>query len=310
MRGLLAALTLAAPARAAELPSAPPPAEQAMDDAWWTGPMLAAGAGALPPGHWLVEPYLFDVRGKDADTLGSLTYVLYGLTDRVTVGAIPTFAFNRPDGGPQSSHVGVGDLTLSVQYKLSQYRRGAGVPTASVVLQEVLPTGKYDRLGGRAADGFGGGAYATLLGFYMQTYAWLPDGRILRLRLDSSATVSGAARVRDDSVYGTAAGFRGRARPGASAQVDAAAEYSATRSWVLALDLVYRHDEPTRVKGTGAGGGPVRLNGETHDSLAIAPAVEYNWSPSVGMLLGLRLIPAMGARPGSVTPAVALNYFY
>src|SRR5687768_5261753 len=34
---------------------------QSLEDAWWTGPIVAAGAGTLPQGHALVEPYLFDV---------------------------------------------------------------------------------------------------------------------------------------------------------------------------------------------------------------------------------------------------------
>jgi len=299
------ALALAAPTQAAA-----PPAEQMLEDAWWTGPMLAAGAGSMPRGHWLVEPYLFDVRSKGADTLGSLTYVLYGLTDRFTIGAIPTFAFNRPDGAPDSSHVGVGDLTLSAQYRLTQFHKGGWVPTTSLVLQEILPTGKYDRLDGRPSDGFGGGAYGTMLGLYAQTYTWLPNGRILRLRLDSSATAFSATKVRDDSVYGTAAGFRGRAKPGAQVLIDAAAEYSATKNWVLALDLVYRHEEPTRVSGTGADGALVQLDSGSHDSFAVAPAVEYNWTPAIGVLLGVRVIPATGGRRSSVTPAVALNYVY
>ena len=34
---------------------------QSMDDAWWTGPLLAASASSLPRGHFLVEPYLYDI---------------------------------------------------------------------------------------------------------------------------------------------------------------------------------------------------------------------------------------------------------
>jgi hypothetical protein len=291
-------------------PPEPPPAREPTDEAWWTGPMLASGAGTLPHGHWLVEPYLFDVRSRGGDTLGSLTYILYGLTDRFTIGAIPTFAYNRVDEGRDSSHVGVGDLTLSAQYRLTRWRPGGWMPTASIVLQETLPTGTYDRLHGRPANGFGGGAYATMLGLYAQTYAWAANGRLLRLRLDSSATISRAAKVSDDSVYGTETGFRGRAKPGANAVVDAAVEYSATRNWVLALDVVWRRDWATKVAGVGADGSLVRFRGADRDSIALAPAVEYNWSPQVGALLGLRYIPAMDGRRSSITPAVALNMVY
>ena len=34
---------------------------QSLDDAWWTGPIVAAGAGTMPQGHVLIEPYVYDV---------------------------------------------------------------------------------------------------------------------------------------------------------------------------------------------------------------------------------------------------------
>ena len=48
---------------------------QSTDDAWWTGPMLAASPNTLPRGHFLVEPYVYDVRTAHADGFGSLTYL-------------------------------------------------------------------------------------------------------------------------------------------------------------------------------------------------------------------------------------------
>ena len=46
--GLVAAVgLLACPVAAlAEAALPPPPPEQALEDAWWTGPMLASGAGS------------------------------------------------------------------------------------------------------------------------------------------------------------------------------------------------------------------------------------------------------------------------
>jgi hypothetical protein len=300
---LAASVTVASGAQAEE-------ARQSLDDAWWTGPMLASGAGALPKGRWLLEPYLFDVRTDDGDTIGSLTYVLFGLTDKTTVGLIPTFYFNRPDGAPNSSSVQFGDLTLQGQRQLTQFKPGGWVPTSSIVVQQVLPTGKFDRLGGRGADGVGGGASTTSLGYNMQTYIWTPNGRIARFRLNTSGAISRKAEVRDDSVYGTAVGFRGHARPGAQVVVNGAVEYSVTRNWVLALDLVYTHSEPTKVSGHDGAGRTVRFDSGTHDSFAVAPAIEYNFTPQVGALFGMRVIPAINGRKGSVTPAVALNMVY
>ncbi|MGH7646601.1 MAG: hypothetical protein ACREND_00675, partial [Gemmatimonadaceae bacterium] len=36
-----------------------PAQRQSIDDAWWTGPMIAPSPGALSPGHFLIEPYFY-----------------------------------------------------------------------------------------------------------------------------------------------------------------------------------------------------------------------------------------------------------
>jgi hypothetical protein len=200
---------------------------QSLDDAWWTGPIVAAGAATLPQGHMLIEPYVYDVvtRGRydsngnyrSTDTVhsfGSLTYMLYGVTDSFTAGVIPTFGFNEASNGQDSSGIGVGDVTLQAQWRLSQFREGALVPTSSLVLQQTLPTGKYDRLGTRLSDGIGAGAYTTSLAVHSQYYLWMPNGRILRTRLNIAYAMSDSVEIKDTSVYGTSQGFRGHADPG------------------------------------------------------------------------------------------------
>lgn len=318
--GLACAVMVASGAAAA--------ADQSRDDAWWTGPMLAPSAATLPQGHVLVEPYLFDVMtdgrfdmngtrhaGAREHDIGSLSYILYGLTDRVSVGFIPRFGFNEPAGAANSSSVGVGDLTLQAGYGLTRFEDGRLLPAIALVIDETLPTGRYERLG-RASDGFGAGAYTTGLSIYSQDYLWMPNGRILRVRLDLTYAVSSSVGVHDVSVYGTASGFRGRAYPGDSFTADAAGEYSVTRNWVLALDIVYQHEGSTGVSGSqpSAAGAPgvtdFRARSGSGYSLGFAPAIEYNWNSSVGLLVGVRMIVAGRNATASVTPAIALNMVY
>ena len=104
----------AAPAQTAAdfVPVAPTPFRQSTDDALWTGPMLANSAATLPHGHFLVEPYLYDVSSPGSDGFGSLTYMLYGVTDRLTAGLVPVFGYTRVEGGPNGSGIGVGDVSL------------------------------------------------------------------------------------------------------------------------------------------------------------------------------------------------------
>jgi hypothetical protein len=329
-RGIQGALALLAmTARSAFPEDAPVPARavrQPLEDAWWTGPMLAASAATLPRGHFLIEPYLYDVivhgrydhdgvrrSATRSNGFGSLTYGLYGLADRVSVGLIGIAGYNTVSGSPSSSGVGMGDLTLQAQYRLTQFHEGGWIPTTSIVVQETLPTGKHDRLGDRPSDGVGGGAYTTTLALYSQTYFWLPNGRILRMRFNVSQAFSSSVNVKDVSVYGTEAGFRGDARPGNSLFLNAAWEYSLTRNWVLALDVTYGHDGNTRVTGydiLSPTRARMQFDSGSREAWGLAPAIEYNWKPNLGVLIGARVIFAGRNTAATITPAVAVNFVH
>jgi hypothetical protein len=117
--------------------------------------------------------------------------------NRFTVGLIPTFGYNEVSNGPGSAGGGAGDLTTQAQYRFTQFREGTWVPTTSVAAQETLRTGKYDRLGDRLSGGFGAGSYSTTVAFYSQTYFWLPNGRILRMRFNVWPAFSRSVKIED-----------------------------------------------------------------------------------------------------------------
>lgn len=286
---------------------------QSPADTWFTGPLLANSATTLPHGHWLIEPYLYDVASRHADSYGSLTYMLYGVTDRLTVGLIPVFGYNQLDGEADSSGVGVGDVSMLAQYRLITFPAERSLPTVSVQLKETFPTGRYDRLGKHRSDGLGSGARVTTLALNTQTWFWLANGHILRMRLNASRSFPDHANLAGTSVYGTTHGFRGKAMPGAITTVNAAWEYSLDRHWALAMDLVWSRSSGTRVTGhdfrsQGMKHAPVAIDRTTtsRKTFAFAPAVEYHWTPRVGLIAGVRVItgPDMST---TTTPIVAIN---
>lgn len=137
------------------------------------------------------------------------------------------------------------------------------------------------------------------------------------MRLNLSQSLSNNVNVQDASVYGTEAGFRGHARPGASFYVDASWEYSVTRRWVLALDSTYRHNWNTRTIGIeilnpGSMQHPsgVHIDSGSSEVFGFAPAIEYSWKPNLGVLLGTRLIPASHNTHATITPALAINFVH
>jgi hypothetical protein len=305
------------------------PPQQSMDEAWWTGPLLAPNAATLPQGHWLLEPYLYDLityghfdtngtlrSAGAAHDIGNQSYIEYGLVNGFTLGLIPRLGFHESSAGQDSSGFTVGDITLQGAYGLTQFHQGSWIPATSLVIGETLPTGKYDRLDGRTDGALGSGAYSTTVSLYSQTYLWMPNGRILRTRLDLSYEISRWTSVRDMSVYGTSDGFSGRAHPGQSFVADLAFEYSVTQEWVLATDVIWEHDGNTRVEGGYAPAITSALpphfvqNSGSDDLLYLAPAVEYNWSPSMGVIAGARIAAAGRNIGATVTPVAAINMYF
>ncbi|MFP5238036.1 MAG: transporter [Acidobacteriota bacterium] len=293
-----------------------------MGDAWWTGPMLANTAETAPRGHYLLEPYLYDVSTQGtfaangarnstphANNFGSLTYIVYGLADTWGVGVIPTGGYNQLT---DSSSTGMGDWTVQAQHRLTHFVPCRRIPTVSLAVQQTLPTAKYDRLGNKPAAGLGAGAYTTNVAAYSQMYFWMPNRRIVRMRFNLSESFSSIAPIRDASVYSTSNGFRGEAKPGNVFFADTAWEYSVTRRWAAALDATYRHANDTLVSGDYVqdAGQPVLLHSGSSDAFGFAPAVEYNFNSRVGVLLGMRIIAIGRNTAETITPAIAINYVH
>lgn len=277
--------------------------QQPLDDAWWTGPMLAASPKGPGAGHALTETYVYDQVADHAQSVRSYSYLLYGVSDRLVLGMIPIFGVNEADH--QHPSFGISDLTFQAQYALTDFSPVTGMPIIALVLRQSVATGRYDRLS-EATQAFGAGAGATSIGLFSQDYFWLPNGRLLRMRVDILGSVSQEAHVEDVSVFNTPPGFSGRARPGDAMDVDISLEYSLTRNWVLATDLLYDHGDATHVEGAAAGN-PTNFALGSSDGFGIAPGVEYSWAPNWGVLFATRILAAGRNRPASVTPAIALN---
>jgi hypothetical protein len=299
-------------------------ASQSLSDAWWTGSLLAKSVTTLPAGGLYLEPSLddgipythFDNAGQRREVtreneLGVSIPVEYGVTGRMTVSTTLRFGYDWSGQGQSSAGIGAGDPSVQIQYQLTQYQPGSWIPVFAVDLQETLPMGRYDRLD-RQADGFGSGADTTTVAACSQTFFWMPNGRVVRARLDLIYSGSQRVWVEGRSVYGTPDDFRGHATPGDSTSVDLAFEYSATSNWVLASDLWFERDGSTRVNGIYAQPGGQAFDflsaSGTGRELIVAPAVEYNWSRRLGIILGSRITAVGRNATGFITPVAALSY--
>jgi hypothetical protein len=279
----------------------------AMQTARWTGPTLASNAETLPQGHFYTEPYFFDVISGGKHHPGTSGYYQYGLLDGFTVGVQPEFAL----GTHRANHgMALGDFKLLSQLRLTHFTPEHRVPTVAVVLQEVLPSGKHDRLD-PLEEGHGSGSFATEIGVNVQHYFLMKGDRLLRARLNFLERFPHGTDVVDRSVYGTPTGFRGHAKPGSRTTLIGAVEYSVTREWVLALDIIAEATGKTTLKGRYGSDGPlVKQTFPSSWHVGLAPAVEYNWSDRSGILLGVWINPKGHNTPASIIPAFAYSRFW
>jgi len=295
-------------ARAAETDSATPDRyRSAMESARWTGPLLASNAETLPHGHFYTEPYFFDgISGGDHHP-GTSGFYQYGVTDYWTVGMQPFFSYGTQR---YNRSVAIGDFKLLSQVRLSHFRADHRVPSVALVTNLILPTGKSDHLSA-LKSGHGSGSFAPEIGVNVQQYFLLPNGRLLRGRINVLKNFPLRTNVSGRSTYGTGPDFRGHARPGSKTSVIVGAEYSLTNEWVLALDVERDQWGRTKVTGRDTPGGPViRRTSPRSWNIGVAPAVEYNWSPRAGAIFGVWIVPKGHNTRSSVTPAIAIQRFW
>lgn len=310
--GALAALAFFIPVHAHAAGTSVPEARlveryrTAMQSARWTGPMLASNAETLPKGHGYTEPYFFDVITGGNHYPGSSGFYQYGLAEGFTVGLQPNFAIGTRSPNREFS---VGDLKLLSQLRLTHFTPENRIPTVAIALQEAVPIGKHDRLGPNK-DGHGTGSFATEIGVNVQHYFLLENDRLLRARINVLKSFPHGADVEDRSVYGTGPGFRGHAEPGSKSTLIAAVEYSLTREWVLAFDIIRESTGKTRLKGRYDGGPLVEQTFPATRHIGFAPAIEYNWSDTTGILFGVWINPKGHNSPSSVIPAFAYSRFW
>jgi hypothetical protein len=288
-------------------------------DANFTGSLASNNGAVSPTGTLAIQPYIyysetrreFDNQGnrhavQPSRSWRSIIVTTYSLTNALSVAVVPSFSRSSSNGAVADSFR-LGDTTLRFQYMLQAPNADGTRPAISLAASHRFATGKYDRLGNNPLIATGTGAEVNTLGFFYQQYAWLPNGRPLRLRANVNwSPRPGLVGIRHESAYGTERGFTGMARPGVSVNALLAAEYSINKVWALATDLIYTHASGTWLNGTDAAGQPVNRMGNAGSQWAIAPAVEYTLNGNVGFIAGTQFAFA-GRRTGAtVTPQASV----
>lgn len=265
---------------------------------WYTGPLITPGASMMPVANGNTQPYLFFIdnyaffdKNRKSISLPS-NLVQLKASANIQTGVTNNFDINLTFNGQtnwQFGHHGggFGDMGLTGGFLI--YNQTRYIPGAKLTIAQTFPTGRYKGLDRFLVNVSGAGAYSTQFGLGFTKLLLWTTRHPLNLRCFLGYTLSTTVDVKGFNSYGGGYGCRGKVRPGNSFNADFGAEVSLTQKWVAALDVVYVSANRTKFHGNPG----VLANGTSStvglgysDQLSLAPAIEYNINPNVGIIAG------------------------
>lgn len=288
----------------------------------YTGSLLSPSGAVTQAGSLMIEPYfqstisrggyLNDGRVRSnkhrTDSADSFILVKYGITNNLSVQVTPQVNYYW-NGRTTASTVHFSDLPVELQYRWIDQNNKKYIPSFTTYLGMNFPTGDYTNLG-RALDAAGSGSYALRFGVQSQA-AYDINNHALRVRLWGVARKPlTSANIRDISSYGTEDGYKGNAKSGLFGNWGFSLEYGITKEWVLAFDFQYDWAKGTRMRGAYTNGPFERYVSAASHDIQIAPAVEYNWTPTMGVIVGAALTVDGHNTNDFVQPQFAVNFAF
>lgn len=283
-------------------PSPPVPAAIAEDTGpWFTGPLLAGGGNTVAPGSFNIETYLFSTKTygvynaqrQTVDTpnfysLNPTLSISFGITKFMDFNAAIPYVYNNTQG---ESSTGAGDATFGLGFQIFKgVKNDFWHPSVRAVVNETFPTGNASDLDPAklGTDSTGRGAYQTSLVMNFQQ-AWQFGNNYFNDRLSLGDTLPSTSEVRGVNTFGGTPQTSGKEHLGNQFSADLGMEYSLTKHWVPALDVLYTtngNSTFTGVPGTNSEGLPAVENGPSGEALSFAPAMEYNFNSHWGIIAG------------------------
>jgi hypothetical protein len=279
---------------------------------WMTGPLLAPSGKTIPKGHVNFEPYgFYTVYPQGFKNLEAVPIISVGVLDFLDLQTTVPFDYSW-QGSKRGG--GVGDFSIAAGLQILRQQKNNWLPDFRFVIQEVFPTGDFENLDPDKAgtDQTGLGTYHTYFGFNFQRLTQFQNDHYLRTRLDLTGAVATTVKVHGVNVFGGAPDTFGRVRPGNSYSADLAFEYSLTQNWVPVFEVLYARSTGSHFNGNPGftpGGTFANVGGSGGEQTSLAPALEYNFSPNLGIIGGVWFSVSGGRSAKFTSVALAINYY-
>lgn len=237
----------------------------------------------------------------------------------------PQVIYNHTNG-QSSTHFG--DFPLQVSFQLCEEKANLWIPSIRLFLTELFPTGKYNKLNPKklGTDSSGGGSYETTIALVFGKLFSLGGSHFLKIRYFLDYTVSSAVHVEGFNTWGGGYGTDGKVYLGNEFSTSIALEYTPSLHWAFALDIIGVSTKRNRFSGN-PGNSPqmniitgtvqaltffeiASVGNHSAEQVSLAPAVEYNFSPNIGVIGGV-WFSILGRNTAQfVNGVLALNIYY
>lgn len=292
---------------------------------WMTGPLMAPAGSTVPTGKLDWEPYLFATdsygvynnRGKVISNAANVTVqplltVDRGITDWMDIQVIFPYSFNSHEG---QSYNGFADQIVLIGLQALKAKPALWwYPDLRVTLEETFPGGKYQQLNPArlGTDATGIGSYQSSIGLNFQKTWHLGGVHYLSSRLSYTYTIPSSVHVLGYNAFGGGDGTNGTVNVGIKQVLDGSLEYSLTKHWVLASDIIYNNAGTSTFRGNPgltSSGLPASVGQPSNHQYSLAPAIEYNWNSHYGVIGGAWFTFAGTDASDFVSGVVAFNYY-
>lgn len=268
---------------------------------WFTGPLLSPTPINMNPSHPAIEPTLtiFNTYGeyssnwhlKKQDTIWAINPLVdfqFGITNNLGIETLVSFISNFKKGRSASYFQ---DTIVFFGYQVSNDIKDSWVPDCRLILQETFPTGNYEKLdpNKEGIDSTGFGSFQTGPVVVFRKLFYLPHN-FFSLKWSIGYLFPSSVNVRGFNTYGGGYGTKGKVKPGQTLTTFLSGEYSINQQWVFAFDTELLAQRKSRFKGKSgltSPGIPPSTTLPSSVQISFAPEIEYNFSPSSGLLAGL-----------------------
>lgn len=292
---------------------------------WFTGPLLTPTSATVPGGFVNIEPYLFyninTGRYNDDWKVSSMPhfnnvifsiYTYWGVNQWMDVQVIPQVVFNSTQN---TSSMQLGDLPIALEFQLIHETPENNLPSLKFYIQETFPTGRYQKLKPDRlfTDAGGKGSFQTEVGFVVGRVIHFKDVYFMTARFNLAYSYWSSVAVKGLNSYGGERGTKGRVFPGSQYSYFLGFEFSLSRNWAFAFDAAGQYITKTRFSGKEGDnplpGSVLGLNIPPQWQFSFAPAIEYNFNQSLGIIAGPWFTVAGRNSFRFISGVIALNYY-